>query len=202
MSGDIVYCVCRSSDGSGFMIGCDNCDEWYHGACISMNEQLAMTFFKFYCLKCRDRDPSLKNQFYKQSTEYKYTITSSEVTSKQGTVRKKSPSPQRSNKVTRYEDTRCNIKLEKRDYENEADDDQDETLRKKNDSSEKNKRKSKLKSRESRKKANSTPVDNEWANEKIDREREKEISKIDKGLRQCYQWMNEYTFLSWRGLML
>uniref|UniRef100_T1KQN0 PHD-type domain-containing protein n=1 Tax=Tetranychus urticae TaxID=32264 RepID=T1KQN0_TETUR len=198
MSDDRLYCVCRSKDDGRLMIGCDNCDYWYHGACISMNKQLSDTFDKFYCIECRDRDPSLKNQFHKQSTDYvisssevtnkqgtvknpfykessKYvcTISSSEVTGKQGTVRKRSPSPQRSNKVIRFGD---NIKLEKKDCDNETHDDQDETLGKKNDSSEINSE------------ANSPPTENERASDKIERESEKETSRIDKGLRQCYQW--------------
>lgn len=30
------YCVCRSTDDSGFMICCDKCGEWYHGRCIGL----------------------------------------------------------------------------------------------------------------------------------------------------------------------
>uniref|UniRef100_T1KQN2 Uncharacterized protein n=1 Tax=Tetranychus urticae TaxID=32264 RepID=T1KQN2_TETUR len=88
MSENISYCICRSSDTNS----------------ISMTKKLARTFFKFYCTKRRDRDPSLKNQFYKESSKYVHTISSSEVTSKQGTVRKNSPIAQQSNKVARYED--------------------------------------------------------------------------------------------------
>jgi len=34
-----VYCICRSSDVNRFMIGCDHCEEWYHGDCIKVNER-------------------------------------------------------------------------------------------------------------------------------------------------------------------
>ena len=36
---DEVYCVCRSTDISRFMIGCDKCDEWYHGDCIDVSAE-------------------------------------------------------------------------------------------------------------------------------------------------------------------
>ncbi|KAH9370980.1 hypothetical protein HPB48_019093 [Haemaphysalis longicornis] len=60
---EIVYCICRTSDTTRFMIGCDNCNEWYHGDCISITESYAKNIVKFYCLICRDRDPTLEIKF-------------------------------------------------------------------------------------------------------------------------------------------
>lgn len=60
---EMVYCICRTSDTSRFMIGCDNCNEWYHGDCISITESYAKNIVKFFCLICRDRDPSLEIKF-------------------------------------------------------------------------------------------------------------------------------------------
>ncbi|OQR69410.1 PHD finger and CXXC domain-containing protein-like [Tropilaelaps mercedesae] len=60
---DGVYCICRTSDTSRFMIGCDNCNEWYHGDCISITEEFAKNVSKFFCLLCRTGDPSLKTIF-------------------------------------------------------------------------------------------------------------------------------------------
>jgi hypothetical protein len=34
------YCICRQPYG-GFMVGCDGCEEWYHGACLGMTEAQA-----------------------------------------------------------------------------------------------------------------------------------------------------------------
>ena len=31
------YCLCRKPY-AGFMIGCDTCDEWYHGPCVAVSE--------------------------------------------------------------------------------------------------------------------------------------------------------------------
>ncbi|XP_040063535.1 CXXC-type zinc finger protein 1 [Ixodes scapularis] len=60
---ELVYCICRTNDTSRFMIGCDNCNEWYHGDCISITESYAKNILKFFCLICRDRDPSLEIKF-------------------------------------------------------------------------------------------------------------------------------------------
>ncbi|XP_065581204.1 CXXC-type zinc finger protein 1-like isoform X2 [Artemia franciscana] len=61
-----LYCICRSSDISKFMIGCDRCEEWYHGDCIDIGEEESRYIKKFYCPPCQRRDPSLEIR-YKQS---------------------------------------------------------------------------------------------------------------------------------------
>lgn len=58
-----VYCICRTSDTKRFMIGCDQCDEWFHGDCINITEDDAKMIKKFFCLNCRDRDPSLQTVY-------------------------------------------------------------------------------------------------------------------------------------------
>ncbi|CAG8595378.1 24255_t:CDS:2, partial [Racocetra persica] len=47
-----LYCVCRSSDGQSFMIECDNCDEWFHGACVKISSEESLMVDKFYCPNC------------------------------------------------------------------------------------------------------------------------------------------------------
>ncbi|VDI71161.1 COMPASS component SPP1 [Mytilus galloprovincialis] len=49
-----LYCLCRKPDDGLFMIQCDFCDEWYHGACIDLTPQLADTMVKFRCPRCQD----------------------------------------------------------------------------------------------------------------------------------------------------
>lgn len=51
------YCVCRRPY-DGFMIGCDECEEWYHGPCIGVSESRADRFDKYVCIRC-----SVKNVF-------------------------------------------------------------------------------------------------------------------------------------------
>lgn len=58
-----VYCICRTSDTKRFMIGCDQCDEWFHGDCINITEDHAKTIKKFFCFKCREEDPSLQTVY-------------------------------------------------------------------------------------------------------------------------------------------
>ncbi|KAK7066887.1 CXXC-type zinc finger protein 1 [Halocaridina rubra] len=60
-----VYCICRTADVSRFMIGCDKCEEWYHGDCINVTEIEANRIKKFFCNRCRLKDSSLEIK-YKQ----------------------------------------------------------------------------------------------------------------------------------------
>lgn len=46
-----LYCVCRRPY-SGFMIGCDECEEWYHGQCIGISESKADRVDKYVCVRC------------------------------------------------------------------------------------------------------------------------------------------------------
>ena len=51
------YCICRRPY-DGFMIGCDECEEWYHGPCIGVSESKAGRFETYQCMRC-----SVKNVF-------------------------------------------------------------------------------------------------------------------------------------------
>lgn len=39
-SDDTVYCLCKRPDGSGFMLQCDLCKEWFHAQCITLPKKL------------------------------------------------------------------------------------------------------------------------------------------------------------------
>nr|CAD7441395.1 unnamed protein product [Timema bartmani]CAD7453742.1 unnamed protein product [Timema tahoe] len=57
------YCICRSSDSSRFMIGCDSCEEWYHGDCINITEREAKYIKQYFCIRCQEEDPTLETKF-------------------------------------------------------------------------------------------------------------------------------------------
>ncbi|CAF2522160.1 unnamed protein product [Rotaria sp. Silwood2] len=51
--GQVLYCLCRSSDCSVFMIACDACNIWYHGSCIGISEKESARIENFFCHQCR-----------------------------------------------------------------------------------------------------------------------------------------------------
>lgn len=58
-----LYCICRKPDINCFMIGCDNCNEWFHGHCINITEKSAKAIREWYCNPCRDKNPSLEIKY-------------------------------------------------------------------------------------------------------------------------------------------
>ncbi|KAF3855849.1 hypothetical protein F7725_016572 [Dissostichus mawsoni] len=50
-----LYCICRKPDINCFMIGCDKCNEWFHGHCINITEKKAKAIREWYCMKCKVR---------------------------------------------------------------------------------------------------------------------------------------------------
>uniref|UniRef100_A0A3Q3IZ36 CXXC-type zinc finger protein 1 n=1 Tax=Monopterus albus TaxID=43700 RepID=A0A3Q3IZ36_MONAL len=66
-----LYCVCRKPDINCFMIGCDNCNEWFHGHCINITEKMAKAIREWYCMRCRDEDPSLEIKYRSKKSREK-----------------------------------------------------------------------------------------------------------------------------------
>ena len=46
---DEVYCICRRPDTGKWMIGCDGCDDWFHGQCVNVAEEDGRLLDKYYC---------------------------------------------------------------------------------------------------------------------------------------------------------
>ena len=44
-------CNTGPSDGS-FMLGCDNCDRWYHGSCMKIDKETGDALSKWICPPC------------------------------------------------------------------------------------------------------------------------------------------------------
>lgn len=53
------YCICRKPHDNRFMIGCDACEEWYHGSCIGVNKKQSECFETYICPPCKEKNPSL-----------------------------------------------------------------------------------------------------------------------------------------------
>ncbi|KAK3372002.1 hypothetical protein B0H63DRAFT_496729 [Podospora didyma] len=48
------YCLCRGPDDHKFMIACDRCEDWFHGACIGMDKYTGEVLVqKYICPNCR-----------------------------------------------------------------------------------------------------------------------------------------------------
>ncbi|XP_005915340.2 CXXC-type zinc finger protein 1b [Haplochromis burtoni] len=58
-----LYCICRKPDINCFMIGCDNCNEWFHGHCINITEKIAKAIQEWYCMRCREENPLLEVKY-------------------------------------------------------------------------------------------------------------------------------------------
>jgi COMPASS component SPP1 len=54
-NGEALYCICRKPDTGRWMIGCDFCDDWFHGDCVDMDEKTAQLVVKFACPNCRSK---------------------------------------------------------------------------------------------------------------------------------------------------
>jgi hypothetical protein len=49
-----VYCICRGPE-VGFMVCCDLCGEWFHGACVASNPAIDWDGVDIYvCIDCSE----------------------------------------------------------------------------------------------------------------------------------------------------
>lgn len=50
---DRVYCICRKKyDPTKFYVGCDVCNEWFHGNCVGITEAMSKDMTEFICDAC------------------------------------------------------------------------------------------------------------------------------------------------------
>uniref|UniRef100_A0A8B9ND00 CXXC-type zinc finger protein 1 n=1 Tax=Accipiter nisus TaxID=211598 RepID=A0A8B9ND00_9AVES len=90
-----VYCVCRKPDINCFMIGCDNCNEWFHGDCINITEKMAKAIREWYCLQCREKDPTLEIRYrhkkWREKEREHESVKAQELALEQGRAAKVGP---------------------------------------------------------------------------------------------------------------
>lgn len=49
------YCICRGPDDHRWMIGCDVCEDWFHGDCVNLDKTIGETLIQRYvCPNCTD----------------------------------------------------------------------------------------------------------------------------------------------------
>ncbi|VDI43251.1 nucleosome-remodeling factor subunit BPTF [Mytilus galloprovincialis] len=52
-----LYCLCKTPyDESQFYIGCDRCQDWFHGKCVGISEKEAGSLDVYLCPKCKQQD--------------------------------------------------------------------------------------------------------------------------------------------------
>jgi PHD finger protein len=60
------YCICRGPDDHRFMIGCDVCEDWFHGECVGIDKDVGEHLIeRFVCPNCSNRDEGIITVFKK-----------------------------------------------------------------------------------------------------------------------------------------
>ncbi|QQP52174.1 Nucleosomeremodeling factor subunit NURF301like [Caligus rogercresseyi] len=51
---DKVYCICKTKyDATKFYVGCDTCNNWFHGNCVGITEEMSKTMTEYFCDECK-----------------------------------------------------------------------------------------------------------------------------------------------------
>lgn len=46
------HCICGGPSDGSFMLGCDNCDRWFHGSCVNIDKATGDALSKWICPPC------------------------------------------------------------------------------------------------------------------------------------------------------
>lgn len=46
---DEIFCICRRPDNHTWMIGCDGCEDWFHGKCVNIDSKDAELIERYIC---------------------------------------------------------------------------------------------------------------------------------------------------------
>jgi hypothetical protein len=50
-----LHCICRQPSDGRFMICCDQCEMWFHIACLGLEQRVAEKLEEYLCSKCGDK---------------------------------------------------------------------------------------------------------------------------------------------------
>jgi hypothetical protein len=66
------YCICRKGDdGINYMLMCENCKEWFHGACVKISLSSAEKINQYICVCCSRRKDIFTNSYNLDILNYK-----------------------------------------------------------------------------------------------------------------------------------
>ena len=55
-----LYCICKTPyDESKFYIGCDRCQNWYHGRCVGILQSEADLIDEYVCPQCQSTEDAM-----------------------------------------------------------------------------------------------------------------------------------------------
>lgn len=71
-SNDELHCICQKPDDHSFMIGCDQCEGWFHGKCVNMTKAKAKKAPHWICPNCEDlkKKDTLENGAYTLNSDF------------------------------------------------------------------------------------------------------------------------------------
>ncbi|WBW75226.1 Set1C PHD finger subunit Spf1 [Schizosaccharomyces osmophilus] len=47
-----AYCLCKGPDDGRWMLGCDGCEDWFHGECVNIPESYDELTVQYFCPSC------------------------------------------------------------------------------------------------------------------------------------------------------
>lgn len=66
----MVYCICRkNTETPELMICCDNCEIWFHGKCVGLNNSEVKSIKKWYCSFCTEWINNKNNFLIREASE-------------------------------------------------------------------------------------------------------------------------------------
>eukprot|EP00298_Acanthocystis_sp_HF-20_P008845 c17935_g1_i1.p1 GENE.c17935_g1_i1~~c17935_g1_i1.p1 ORF type:complete len:619 (+),score=215.92 c17935_g1_i1:799-2655(+) len=70
--GEQLYCICRKPyNPRAFMIGCDRCDDWFHGKCVKLTALAARSLERYVCPLCEKKIQEAAQHHSKSHLEVK-----------------------------------------------------------------------------------------------------------------------------------